>query len=256
MKNILLLTIITTAFISCTKTIQVDLVNEAPQIVIEAVVSNNVAANVRISKSIPFSSDNRFPGLSGARVIIMDDNGARYQLGERTAGEYINDELKGTPGHTYHLSVQVDDKQYTATSAMPLQVALDTLRMENIAMMGKTTWTAIPQYTDPAGFGNSYKFTQTINGKRYPNYWIWDDRVVNDGVSSIPLFQMDSTVHLKDTVEVEMQCIDKNMFRYFTALANVKYNTTTPANPETNINGGALGYFSAHTSQRKKVVVQ
>jgi hypothetical protein len=33
-------------------------------------------------------------------------------------------------------------------------------------------------------------------------------------------------------------------------------NATTPANPENKITGGALGYFSAHTSQKRKVKVQ
>jgi len=53
-----------------------------------------------------------------------------------------------------------------------------------------------------------------------------------------------------------MQCIDKNIFRYFTTLTEVQENSTTPANPDSNISGGVLGYFSAHTSQRKKAAVK
>jgi len=256
MKKIFLFFITVSAFISCTKTINVDLKNEAPHIVIEGVVSNNSFANVRISKSVPFSNDNIFRGVSDARVSISDDHGMQYELTETSTGNYTNNVLKGTPGYAYNLSVMVEGKYYTATSAMPLQVNLDTLLLENISLMGKMKWTAVPQYTDPAGFGNSYKFIETINRKRYQNYWVWDDRIINDGVSNIPLFQMDSTVNLKDTIEVEMQCIDKNVYRYFTALANVKNSATTPANPESNIVGGALGYFSAHTSQKRKVVVE
>lgn len=30
----------------------------------------------------------------------------------------------------------------------------------------------------------------------------------------------------------------------------------TPANPVNNISGGALGYFSAHTTQIKKTIVK
>ena len=53
-----------------------------------------------------------------------------------------------------------------------------------------------------------------------------------------------------------MRCIDKNVFRYFTALQGSQNNATTPANPENAITGGALGYFSAHTTQKKKIKVQ
>src|SRR5437762_2180961 len=105
MKKIFLFFITATAFISCTKTINVDLKNEAPHIIIEGVVSNDSFANVRISKSVPFSDDNIFPGVSGARVSISDDHGMQYELTETSTGNYTNNVLKGTPGYAYNLSV-------------------------------------------------------------------------------------------------------------------------------------------------------
>ena len=130
------------------------------------------------------------------------------------------------------------------------------MHLEKIFWGSESIWVVKPQYTDPAGFGNNYMFTETINGKQYPDFWVWDDRYVNNSISTIPLLQSDSTINTNDTVEVEMRCIDKNVFRYFTALQGSQNNVTTPANPENKITGGALGYFSAHTTQRKKVKVQ
>jgi hypothetical protein len=78
---------------------------------------------------------------------------------------------------------------------------------------------------------------------------------VNNSISPIPLIQHDSTLNAKDIIEVEMRCIDRNTCRYFTSPQDSQNNATTPANPPTNISGGALGYFSAHTSQLKKVQV-
>ena len=256
MKKIFLFSTVILALLSCTKTIDVDLKNATAAIVIEGKVSSNSFASVHISKSQPCSNNNTFPGVSGANVSITDDLGKTYKLTETETGEYTNATLIGKPGHGYNLSVIIEGKYYLATSTMPAQVNLDTLLFEKISLMGKMGWAAVPQYTDPAGFGNCYKFIEIINGKRYPYYWIWDDRIVNDGISRIPLVQGDSTINLHDTIAVEMQCIDKNMYRYFNALANVQMNATTPANPDTNISGGALGYFSAYTSSRKKMIVQ
>ena len=133
---------------------------------------------------------------------------------------------------------------------------LDTLLLEKLFWGNESIWVVKPQYTDPAGFDHYYMFIERINGKQFPQFWVWDDRIVNNSISTIPLFQSDSTINVNDTIEIEMRCINKNIFRYFTALQGSQSNATTPANPENKITGGALGYFSAHTSERKKVKVQ
>jgi hypothetical protein len=255
MKHLLIYTLLFTALVACKKEINVDLQNASPNVVIEGIVTNATSAEVTVSKSVPFSSSNSYPKVAGA-VVNITDNGVNYELTETKPGTYTNNSLIGIPGHTYNLSVNAEGKEYTSTSAMPLQVNFDSLLLEKIFWGSESIWVVKPQYTDPAGFGNNYMFTETINGKQYPDFWVWDDRYVNNSISTIPLLQSDSTINTNDTVEVEMRCIDKNVFRYFTALQGSQNNVTTPANPENKITGGALGYFSAHTTQRKKVKVQ
>jgi hypothetical protein len=56
-----------------------------------------------------------------------------------------------------------------------------------------------------------------------------------------------------------MLCIDNNVFEYFKQLSGLDPTNgqpTAPTNPISNISGGALGYFSAHTTQKKKAIVQ
>ncbi len=244
-----------TIFLSCKKIINIDLENASPEIVIEGNVTNTSFAEVRISKSVPFSSPNIFPDVSDADVSITDNNGTKYKLSEVQRGLYTNFNLTGVPGRTYNLYINAEGKVYTSISTMPLQVNLDTILLDKIFFGDKSIWVAKPQYKDPDGFGNSYKFTESINGVRYPQTWVWDDRLTNNGISTIPLIQNDSIIKKNDVVGVEMQCIDKNIFRYFTAFNNIQYSATTPANPPSNITGGALGYFSAHTTQYKEVIV-
>ena len=255
MKQIIIPIFFFTALISCKKEINVDLQNASSQIVIEATVTNTTYAEVTVSKSVAVSNSNSYPKVSGA-IVNISDNGVKYVLTETKPGIYANSSLIGVPGHTYNLHVKAEGKEYTSTSTMPLKVNLDTLLLEKLFWANESIWVVKPQYTDPAGFGNYYMFIETINGKRFPQFWIWDDRIVNNSISSIPLIQTDSAINLNDTIEVEMRCIDKNVFRYFTALQGSQHNATTPANPDNRITGGALGYFSAHTTQKKKVKVQ
>ena len=62
-----------------------------------------------------------------------------------------------------------------------------------------------------------------------------------------------------DQVTVDMLCLDPAVYKYWYSLdrgaTGGGISGATPANPVTNISGGALGYFSAHTLQSKTMVV-
>ena len=61
-----------------------------------------------------------------------------------------------------------------------------------------------------------------------------------------------------DTVTIEMLGIDEAVYKYWYSLhfnGGDGGNIATPANPVTNVSGGALGYFSAQTVDRKTVIV-
>jgi hypothetical protein len=55
-----------------------------------------------------------------------------------------------------------------------------------------------------------------------------------------------------------MQCIDKAVYEYFESMGNVNMgpNSSSPANPYTNLKGAKLGYFSAHTVERKYITIK
>jgi hypothetical protein len=243
------------ALSACKKNIQVDLNNAPSQLVIEGMVTNASTAQVTITKSVIFSSNNVFPTVSGAVAVITDNLGHLYTLTETAPGNYTNSSLTGVPGRTYNLSVTTGGINYLASSTMPQQVNLDTVLTEKLSFISKQITIIKPQYTDPSGFGNYYQFIETINHTINKKIFIWDDKLNDGGTSTRPLIEADSTINTGDTIKVEMHCIDKNIFRYFTALQDFQNNSATPANPDSNISGGCLGYFSAHTSQQRKVRV-
>ena len=246
--------IIIISIIACKKTVNVDVKDASPQVVIEGMVTNISSAKVSVTSSVKLSSDNVYPPVSGAKIIIADNVGNSYTLTENPAGVYSNVFI-GVPGRTYNLTATVQGNVYTASSTMPNFVNLDTLTTDKISFGNKSFIDVTPVYLDPVGFGNYYQFIQTINKTLNPHIFVFDDKFSDGVINARPLVETDSTINKGDTIGVEMRCIDKNVYTYFNALSQLQNNSTTPANPPTNLTGGCLGYFSAHTSQSKKIKV-
>ena len=254
-KSNFLYIILLTVAASCEKVINVDLKNADPKIVIEGIIDNSGnPAKVIISKSVPFSNANAYPPVTGATVKITDDLGNNFTLTEGPSGTYTNTSLIGTPGRTYVLNAIVNGQAYTATSKMPQPVNFDSLAQDEITFSALTIF-ADALFIDPPGFGNQYQFIETINGKRNKTIFILDDMYQDGGTINNELIDEEAKIKKNDIVQVEMRCIDKNIYRYMKGLQDIEMGGTVPANPESNIDNGALGYFSAHTSQKKTIII-
>lgn len=244
---------------SCEKVINVDLDESENKYVIEGDVSNvSATANrVKISQTKKFDEENTFTGISGATVTIQVNNGTTYTLPETSIGIYATTAFTGTPGSIYKLTVSLDGNVFTATSTMPAQIVrLDTLTVEEFSF-GDIVKTIQPDYKDPSGPGNSYRFIEYANGRQVKHVFVQDDEV-SDGLRvTSPLINPDGDLKTGDVVKVDMLCIDENVYKYWYSLdqAATGSSSVTPANPVSNINGGALGYFSAHSVTSKTVVV-
>src|ERR1700741_647325 len=92
---------------SCTKVIQVNLNDAAPQTVIEGNITDSAGPyTVQITRTVNFSDANVFPAVSGALVSITDTNTSVVDtLTETSPGIYTTHVLQGVPGHTYDLYV-------------------------------------------------------------------------------------------------------------------------------------------------------
>ncbi len=249
--------------VSCNKeeVIQLDLSNAPVQYVIEGCVTDEAKPySVRISQSVNFDQPNDFPAVQGALVIISDNTGLVDTLIEKSAGLYETVEAKsGIHGHTYTLQVWINGNLFTAKSTMPQLVTFDGLSTINLPFGGENDLVLMPLFQDPAGLGNNYQFVQSNNGKRQPYIFVLDDRN-NDGsqVSNL-LIAPDLKTSTGDTITVEMRNIDRATYKYFVALDASNGNgpnASVPANPDNNFEGACLGYFSAHTVQRRTLIVQ
>lgn len=263
MKNYLYILLATLALTSCEKVIEVKTDGNNNTIVIEGNITNTPPPYyVKVTNSVPYTQSNVFPPVTNALVIITTNNGVRDTLTHTANGIYKTNKIIGTPGTTYNLSVATNNTTYTAQSKMPNVVVLDSLRSISLKFRDEIQYNVIPVYTDAQIFGNGYRFIQWINGVQDKTYIVWNDNTNNGLVNQRPIRTRDADVKIKvgDLVKVEMRCIDENVYAYFYTLQELVGGGlgggATPTNPPNNLSNGALGIFSAHTTQEKSMIVR
>lgn len=259
-KLYLFLATIPLGLLSCEKVITLKLQDSNPIIVIDGAVSNqNESHTVRVSKTIPFDQTNSFNGLKGAQVLLKSSSGQTIPYTESTQGLYKSARFKGIPGLAYTLEVTVEGKTYSATSVMPFPVVPDSVGFKTLSFFGNSNIYPVVFYKDPSSIQNQYRYLIKVNGKLKSDL-VTEDRF-NDGNAVSELITDDVGDDLKpgDSIEVEMQCIDKNVFKYFFALSQIGGNggpPVAPANPISNFNNNALGIFNACSKSTKIVVLK
>ncbi|RFM27374.1 DUF4249 domain-containing protein [Deminuibacter soli] len=247
---------------ACTKVIHTDLRSVPAKYVVEGNVTNLAGPyTVRITQTKNFEEDNTFPGVSGATVTITDVQAAFTEtLKEVSAGVYQTQQLQGKIGSTYQLQVNVGSNVFTASSTMPRQVPLDSIYVLDQALFGKIAKVIVPAYTDIPGQGDNYHFEQIINGNVDKTIYYGNDDFTDGETNTFSLRRNDpdSTLHVGDHVVIEMQNTDRPVYNYFYSMdqSATGEGNGIPANPVTNITGGALGYFSAYTSQSRAITVK
>ncbi|MEO8589260.1 MAG: DUF4249 domain-containing protein [Flavobacteriales bacterium] len=254
--HILPIILLSVAFSACRKEITLDLEEESNKVVIEAIVDQGPGPHtVLLTRSSGFDASNTFPAISNATVTLSDDLGNSEQLTETGPGRYTTTTLEGGQERTYQLNASVDGTTYNAQCAMPVAVALDTLLIDSFPSFGTYTRIIIPGYIDPAGIANYYRFVVFVNGDKQDGVNIESDRFTDGNMVLQPLFLNDVELNSGDVVQVTMECITSEVYDYFFSMAQNVDNASTPADPVSNITGGALGYFSVRTSSTKSVVV-
>lgn len=248
--------------IGCTEKIEIDLNLSRPQFVIEGNVSTSGESTVKISKSVNFDESNIFPKVENANVEISDNFGNNEILTETSPGFYYSSSFGGIENRRYSLKVSINDQVLESTSHIPTKVDFDSL------IVIKTDVPNIPgveenefyhevrvKFKDPSNSINYYRFVETVNNEIL-NSFVFDDILTNGNNVTFQLQDFTRELVSGDVYKVEMQCIDEYVFDYFNSFGNTQSGTATPANPYSNILGSELGYFNAHTSEIKQIIIQ
>ncbi len=258
------LLLLTSFLYSCEKVIDVELDPADQRYVIEGQITNQKkGALVVISQTTDFENTGVYPGVSGAIVTISDTQGNVYPLTETQQGFYQDSLLVGKPGMSYRLHVTLNGSEYTATSIMPDRVKMDSLfvKKDDSNFSNRERYLAHVAYTDPGYATNFYRFVQFKNGVKEKTIFIRNDERTNGNQVTAPLrypADDDNDILPGEKIKVEMQCIDQAGYQYWYSLdrgALGDGSAASPANPVSNMQGGALGYFSAHTSETREITV-
>jgi hypothetical protein len=275
-KIILLLLIVYSILVSCTKVINIDLNSANPNLVVDAEITDQPGPyTVNLTKTVNFSDNNVFPTVSGATIIITDNAGNSEALTDIGSGNYVTSHLQGVDGRTYSISITSNGRTYSAVSIMSSGVPLDSVIADTSSHRGggfgggfggsTTTNTVVSVsvhavFTDPKGITNYYRLIEYVN--RVPNYnniTIISDEGQDGSQITTSVARRDTSIHAGDTINVVLESIDANVYLYYRTLKQVTKSqtgiqTTVPGNPTTNLSNNALGFFSAYAVRSKYVI--
>jgi hypothetical protein len=252
-------------FPACQKVINVDLNEAAPKIVIEGLITDKHGPYMlTLSKSGSYFNQPVLQTVTGAQVTITDDKDNVDSLKETAPGVYLTLNTKGFPGIKYTLKVIAENQEYDASSTMPSHVNIDSLRVfksdaQRINFGGKPRNNPRVEihcfFKDPLE-KNFYRIKVFKNDSiSTDNYRLFDDQYTNGEYTEIRVAFASAAANYR----VELLSLDKSTYGYYRTLEDL-LNTnpffgSTPANPDTDLSNGALGYFGACAVSTKSIVV-
>jgi hypothetical protein len=252
-------------FQGCQKVINVDLNEAAPRIVIEGLVNDRRGPYmVSISKSGSYFNQPLLQTISGAQVVINDNTGSTDTLREAAAGVYFTSKTRGIPGRIYTLKVVSDDQEYDGTSTMMSHVNIDSLvlvrdqsqRFDFIDNHQRDTHVDLHCFFKDPPEKNFYRVRVFKNDSiNTESYRLYDDQYTNGQEVEMRVANVSSG----NTYRVELLSLDQSTYGYYRTLADLLFTNpffgSTPANPNTNLSNGALGYFGACAISSKTIVI-
>lgn len=248
---------------SCEKVIDIPLEDADRKFVIEGVLRDTPGENyILISKTGSVYESSNFEKISSASVIVTDKNGTEYVFTEvpGSPGRYTNATFTTELNDVYNLEVVTGTETFTSSSQTFYKPEIDSLSyLEQVGTFGvgtDTTYLVFFSFTDKAGEENHYRLIVYVNGVADGTYYITNDELFDGQAYSQPAFA--TTIEKGDTVVMELLSMDKNAYTYFFSLSNATAEgpfAPTPANPVSNIEGGAIGYFNAYTSDTMSIII-
>jgi hypothetical protein len=249
----------------CQKVINVDLNEASPHIVIEGLINDQRGPyTVTISKSGSYFNQPVLQMVSGAEVTITDSFGTLDSLTEFSAGVYLTSKTRGIPGRTYTLKVVSENQEYDGTSTMLSHVDIDSLPLvkstsQRLDLGGNNRNPNHVEihcfFKDPVE-KNFYRLKVSKNDSiNTQSYRLYDDQYTNGEESELRV----AYATVGDTFRVELLSLDQSTYEYYRTLSDLLFTNpifgSTPANPNSNLSNGALGFFGACAISTRTIII-
>jgi hypothetical protein len=278
-------------FTGCERTVEFDLDNVEPKLVVEATIENDQPPIVILSKSVGYFSKidplllaNSF--VHGAEINIS--NGIlTHRLKEYSvnAGNgvvlfYYSIDSANLPtafvgelGKNYSLQILAEGVEYNSSTRIPfITKRIDSVYWKQAPPNNPPEKVALMiRATDPPGLGDYVRyFTKQNSGPFLPGLnSVFDDQVIDNSTYEVQVEKgVDRTSSLPegyayfnkgDTVTFKLSNIDKATYDFWRTMEFTYLSVGNPFSSPTrvlsNISNGALGYFGGYASQYKTIVI-
>jgi hypothetical protein len=250
--------------VACEKVIDIPLIEADRKIVVEMEMKNGAGNNYcLLSKTGSVYDTADFEHISGASVKVTDEAGTEYIFVEDAAipGRYSNSTLSAMPNTTYSMEIIADGETITAQSSTTSFPVIDNVFQQKLYnLFGQFTGSeedsiiiVVYEFLDPASEVNYYLRRAWFNSEPDFSYSVFDDKLWNGQPVQGGMWEFD--VHPGDTLHVELMSIDFENYRFFLTLDENSTSATSPANPESNLSGNAIGYFGAYLIDSTSYIV-
>jgi len=293
MKSTVSLLIACFIIFSCEKSVDFDLQQTQPKLVIEATIENGQAPVVIISKSMGYFSTISLQQVADLFVhdAIIEISNQRQThrlkeykmpLGEgffyyyySTDSSSLATAITGELNTFYFLSVIVDNERYTATTTIPnITKRIDSIWWKPIPNdTSQKKVAVIMKATDPSGFGDYVRYWTKKNRENFlPGFTsVFDDLVIDGSTYELevePGFnrnkswdtnEEEGSFRRGDTVTIKLSNIDKATYDFWRTMEftyqSVGNPFSTPTKVISNLKGEALGYFGGYASQYRQLII-
>ena len=289
----LVATIILGIFISsCEKTITFRPNDSEPVVVVEASIENGEGPVVILSESLNYFSQITPELLAGSFLrnaeVTISNGSTTHKLKEykkpvangytvyyyATDSSSLSTAFTGEFGKTYFLSVKTNEREYTATTTIPVFTKkLDSLWWEDapnnpdpvkVVVMGR--------FVDPPGLGNYTRYYTSVDGLPFlPGFnSVFDDQLTDGVTYSLQIekgVDRNNDINLEkyaffdhgDSVVVKYCNIDKATYEFWRTMeysyASIGNPFSSPTKVIGNISNGALGYFGGYSVQYVSIII-
>jgi hypothetical protein len=264
MKTIVIFLSLIMLLTSCEDVIDIELNYMKPKLVIEGVINDiDNQCIIKLSKTTDYFNPKTNPTVSDAVVTLTDNAGIKVNFNEIEPGIYMAERFQAKPNINYTLNILSEGDEYLANATIPQKVNIDSLTYlyNSESILYEVGYVVSCHFSDPEEFHNfyrlkTYKISDRTKAKNSKD--IYNDDMFNGNNVELP---WSYDVYQKfDTVVVELYTLDEQTYNYYKTLFPISggsemMSLTTPANPNTNINNGALGYFGAYTVSRDTIII-
>ena len=232
-----------------------------PKVVIEAQIDNQAPPYfVKISYSAQPDDTVDYYLISGAIVNISDNNDNSERLTKISPNTFAAYNLQGNPEVEYYLNILVDGLEFEAREVMPKPATVYKTEVKYINQFVPVKGRYIKLFMDKNESSiRYYKIDVTKNDSLFNDYGdliIFDDAYADDTVE----YLIPYAFNLGDSVNIDVNVINENNYRYYYALkkqtTNTFSNIQTPLkNPPANISNQPLGFFQVSAITRLNIVI-